>query len=240
VIELFKETRYPEFSWSLSRHKTFLDCQRKYAYDYYIPHNCRKEDAPTISRDAYRLKKITNLEMLFGNAVHDIIFIVIKHRQYLSTKHVPSEGELVLRLRNILNTAFQDSMNRKSLWKTRPKYYTMLHEIYYNGSLPAEKVNDIQEILDVCIKQLFSSKTFNDILNKKHMRFIEAERFRYTHINDVKVTFVTDFVYRDIQEGKWIIVDWKTGKESYEDRNQPALYAMYLQKAFNVKDLNEI
>ena len=70
------------------------------------------------------------------------------------------------------------------------------------------------------------------------MRFVEAERFRYTHMNDVKVTIVMYFVYRDIQEGKWIIVDWKTGKESYEDRHQLALYALYLQKAFKVKDLN--
>ncbi|WP_423800755.1 PD-(D/E)XK nuclease family protein [Neobacillus sp. SAB-20_R2A] len=235
---MFKETIYPEFSWSLSRHKTFLDCQRKYAYDYYIGHNGWKNDAPTISRDAYRLKKITNLEMLFGNAVHDIIFNVIK--QYLSTNHIPSESELILRLRNILNTAFQDSMHRKSLWIARPKYYTMLHEIYYNGSLPVEKVNDIQERLDVCIKHFFNSKTFTDIINKRQMRFVEAERFRYMKMNDVKITIVMDFVYRDIQEGKWIIVDWKTGKESFEDRHQLALYAMYLQRAFNVKDLDEI
>ena len=102
--------------------------------------------------------------MLFGNAVHQIIFNVIK--QYLSTEHIPSESELVLRLRNILNIAFQDSMQRRSLWMARPKYYTMLHEIYYDGSLPAEKVNDIQDRLDVCIKNFFNSKTFTDIVNK--------------------------------------------------------------------------
>jgi hypothetical protein len=101
-------------------------------------------------------------------------------------------------------------------------------------------VNDIQERLDVCVKHFFTSKTFTDIMNKKQMKFVEAERFRFMNMNDVKVTIVMDFVYRDIEEGKWIIVGWKTGKESYEDRHHLALYALYLQKAFNVKNLDEI
>lgn len=235
---MFETKPYPEFSWSLSRHKTFLDCSRKYAYDYYIGHNGWLKESSIISKDAYRLKKITNLEMLFGNVVHEIIFNVMN--QYLTTSHIPSENELVQRIRNILNTAFIDSMQRKVLWSARPKYYTMLHEIYYGGSLPKEKVHDIQERLDVCMKNFFKSKTFTDILNKKQMKFIEAERFRYMRMNDVKVTIVMDFVYRDMENGKWIIVDWKTGKESYEDRHQLALYALYLQQALKVKDLNEI
>lgn len=237
-MNVFETKPYPEFSWSLSRHKTFLDCSRKYAYDYYIGHNGWLKESSIISKDAYRLKKITNLEMLFGNVVHEIIFNVMN--QYLTTSHIPSENELVQRIRNILNTAFIDSMQRKVLWSARPKYYTMLHEIYYGGSLPKEKVHDIQERLDVCMKNFFKSKTFTDILNKKQMKFIEAERFRYMRMNDVKVTIVMDFVYRDMENGKWIIVDWKTGKESYEDRHQLALYALYLQQALKVKDLNEI
>jgi CRISPR/Cas system-associated exonuclease Cas4 (RecB family) len=237
-MNVFETKPYPEFSWSLSRHKTFLDCSRKYAYDYYIGHNGWLKESSIISKDAYRLKKITNLEMLFGNVVHEIIFNVMN--QYLTTSHIPTENELVQRIRNILNTAFIDSMQRKVLWSARPKYYTMLHEIYYGGSLPKEKVHDIQERLDVCMKNFFKSKTFTDILNKKQMKFIEAERFRYMRMNDVKVTIVMDFVYRDMENGKWIIVDWKTGKESYEDRHQLALYALYLQQALKVKDLNEI
>lgn len=238
VKELFNATKYPEFSWSLSRHKTFLDCQRKYAYNYYISHNGWKQDAVKISRDAFRLKKITNLEMLFGNIVHEIISNVIQ--QYLKTNYIPSEEELNQRIRNTLNTAFIDSVKRKELWFAKPNYYTMLHEIYYNGSLPEEKVHDIQERLDVCINNFYSSKTFTDIAHKKQMKFIESERFRYMTLNGIKVIIVMDFVYRDIENGKWIIVDWKTGKESFEDRNQLALYAMYLQQAFKVKDLSEI
>lgn len=49
-----------------------------------------------------------------------------------------------------------------------------------------------------------------------------------------------DFLYRDRNEGKWIIVDWKTGKESFEDRHQLALYALYLQRVLKVKSIEEI
>ncbi|NHM32105.1 PD-(D/E)XK nuclease family protein [Neobacillus terrae] len=48
----------------------------------------------------------------------------------------------------------------------------------------------------------------------------------------MKVFIVIEFLYRDIISEKWVIVDWKTGKESAEDRNQLALYALYLKKKF--------
>jgi CRISPR/Cas system-associated exonuclease Cas4 (RecB family) len=59
-------------------------------------------------------------------------------------------------------------------------------------------------------------------------------------IDGVKIFIVMDFLYRDIKEGKWIIVDWKTGKESFEDRHQLALYALYLKRVLKVKTIEEI
>lgn len=235
---MFDIKPYPAFTWSLSRHKSFLDCRRKYAYDYYFGHNGWHQDANSLAKNSYRLKKITNLEMLFGNTVHDLIFQVTQ--QFIKTGYLPPAAELVNRIRNVLNTAFLDSMKRKEHWAAKPKYYKMLHEIYYSGSLPAQKVQEIQERLAVCIDHFFSSKTFTDISEKPNMKFIEAERFRYMELNHIKVVVVMDFVYQDTEKGKWIIVDWKTGKESFEDRHQLALYALYIMQKFKLKSLDEI
>jgi hypothetical protein len=49
---------FPDFSWSNSRHKTFLECVRKYYYQYYESHNGWLYEAPDESKAAYRLKNI--------------------------------------------------------------------------------------------------------------------------------------------------------------------------------------
>lgn len=36
---MFEIKKFPEFSWSFSRHKTLMDCSRKYGYEYYVAHN---------------------------------------------------------------------------------------------------------------------------------------------------------------------------------------------------------
>ncbi|SHG90936.1 PD-(D/E)XK nuclease family protein [Ornithinibacillus halophilus] len=235
---MFEIRTYPEFSWSLSRHKTLLDCSRKYYYDYYAGHNGWLYESTNFAKTAYRLKKLTNLEMYFGSAVHNVINGVINN--YMSSGSIPTEHELVGTLRGLLNTAYIDSMHRKEDWMHKPKQYTMFHEIYYNGKLPSEKIEEIQDRLAVSMKHFLSSKTFSDMTGNKQMRFIESERFRTMTINGTKIFIVMDFVYRDMEKGKWIIVDWKTGKESIEDKNQLALYAHYLMRAFDVDSLDEI
>jgi CRISPR/Cas system-associated exonuclease Cas4 (RecB family) len=235
---MFEVKPYPEFSWSLSRHKALMECPRKYAYEYYISHNGWLRDSNILAKDAYRFKKMTNLEILFGSAVHDLILSVIGN--FLNTGFIPPETELIQRLRSTLNSAFKDSKIRADLWRERPNHFQMLHEIYYNGELPLEKVDEIQKRLNVSMGNFLSSKTFTDVRVNKDMQFVEAERFRFMFIDGVKIFIVMDFLYRDMNEGKWIIVDWKTGKESFEDRHQLALYALYLQRVLKVQSIEEI
>jgi CRISPR/Cas system-associated exonuclease Cas4 (RecB family) len=238
IAAMFEIKPYPEFSWSLSRHKALMECPRKYAYEYYISHNGWLRDSNILAKDAYRFKKMTNLEILFGSAVHDLILSVIGN--YLKTGFIPPEAELIQRLRSTLNAAFKDSKGRAQMWSERPNHFQMLHEIYYNGELPQDKVDEIQKRLNVSMGNFLKSKTFTDVKENSNMQFVEAERFRFMFIDGVKIFIVMDFLYRDMNQGKWIIVDWKTGKESFEDRHQLALYALYLQRVLKVKSIEEI
>lgn len=116
----------------------------------------------------------------------------------------------------------------------------MLFEMYYDGKLDQKEVNDYRERLEIVFENLFYSSSFQDITTRQFtMRFHHSKEFRYKLIDGVKVFVVMDLLYRDIEKGKWIIVDWKTGKESDDVRIQLAVYAYYLMTIFEA-DLDEI
>ncbi|WP_281974446.1 PD-(D/E)XK nuclease family protein [Halobacillus litoralis] len=237
---MFEIKPYPDLSWSLSRHKTMLTCLRKYAYDYYVSHNGWLNQADTLARQTYRLKKITNLEMLFGSIVHDLINQTIQNT--LKNQPILDEGAFTDEVRHHLNRGFIESTKKEHLWQNRPKHYTMLHEIYYSqtNTLPEGKISKITDRLDTTVKNFFASQTFSDVLNKENMKFIESETFRFMKTDGIKIFIVMDLVYKDLKRNKWVIVDWKTGKSSDEDRNQLALYALYLKQKHNIHSLEDI
>ncbi|UCZ53619.1 PD-(D/E)XK nuclease family protein [Bacillus shivajii] len=225
---------YPEFSWSLSRHKSMIDCARKYGLSYYASHNGWFRDSSEFAKEAYRLKKITNLPILFGQEVHDMIESVINH--YLATSNIPDEDRLTTHIRNQLNRAFRDSVKGYNDWFQRPNKFNMLHEIYYGGKLRQEAIEKIEERLDVCITNFLNSDSFRDLTERRsEIEFLESEQFRTMEIEGVKVFVVIDVLYKDLINDKWVIVDWKTGKESLEDRHQLAIYAMYLSQKFGAR-----
>ncbi|MCA0971202.1 PD-(D/E)XK nuclease family protein [Halobacillus litoralis] len=237
---MFEIKPYPELSWSISRHKTMLTCLRKYAYDYYTSHNGWLSSADSLAKQAYRLKKVTNLEMHFGSVVHDLIYQIIQ--DVLKDKELPSEEKIVDEIRHHLNRGFIESTRKEHLWRNRPKHYTMLHEIYYSqtNTLPQAKVKKITDRLNTTVKNFFASQSFADVLNKRDMQFIDSEKFRFMKTDGVKVFIVMDLVYKNLAEDKWVIVDWKTGKKSEEDRNQLALYALYLQQKYKIESIDQI
>lgn len=237
---MFEFKPYPELSWSLSRHKTMLTCSRKYAYDYYVAHNGWLKSGDTLAKQTYRLKKMTNLEMHFGSIVHDLIYQIIQ--RVLNNNHIPNEESVVDEIRHHLNRGFIESTKKEHLWMNRPKHYTMLHEIYYSQSstLPLSKINKITDRLNVTVKNFFASQTFADVLNQENMKFIDSESFRFMKTDGIKIYVVMDLVYKDLIHDQWVIVDWKTGKSSEEDRNQLALYALYLQQKYDIESLDEI
>lgn len=78
-------------------------------------------------------------------------------------------------------------------------------------------------------KELFTSRTYQDILTKLEMHVLHSEDFQTFEVNGVDVFVVLDFVYKDVSQEKWIVVDWKTGKESEDDRKQLAFMPFFYQ-----------
>lgn len=236
---MFVVKTYPEFSWSLSRHYTLTECKRRYAYQYYVSHNGWLKDAPPEARHAYRLKNITNLEMFFGSIVHETIKKAIDY--YLQTNQLPEEITLREYIRKRLNNGFLDSTRRKEQWFKHPNKTTMFHEIYYKetNQLPTEKVEKITHRLQVAMQHFLSSQTVHE-LKTQSIDVKEAEKFRVLRIGQLKVYVVLDLLYYDRSKNHWVIVDWKTGKQSEEDLYQLALYVLYLMNAYSIPHHQDI
>ncbi|MED1470578.1 PD-(D/E)XK nuclease family protein [Bacillus salipaludis] len=223
---------FPEFSWSNSRHKTFLECVRKYYHQYYESHNGWLYEAPDENKAAYRLKNIKNIPILLGDLIHKAIDWQLK--KFLNDKSLFTEDEMITLITRSLNKAYLDSTKQRQLWFNKPKQYQMLHEIYYGNGLSKDAIAAAKMKLDLCVKNFFTSKTYQDILTKLEMHVLHSEDFQTFEVNGVDVFVVLDFVYKDVSQEKWIVVDWKTGKESEDDRKQLAFYALFLSKQHNI------
>lgn len=231
---MFEIKKYPEFSWSLSRSKSVLACQKKYAYDYYIGHNgWLKYNVEPLAQHAYRLKKLQHLPMFFGQIAHQLIEETIKDVGY--SKNVPTVNSLVEQARQKLNAAYVTSTREYESWKVKPNQFDMFFDIYYNGALNKEEVGVYQGRLNQIFTNFLNSRTLQELMNKEGQTYIhEPEQFRFFMVDEIKVYLVIDLMYQDIKTEKWVIVDWKTGKPSADDRQQLALYAFYLKETLNV------
>ncbi len=229
---------YPEFCWSLSRHKRFSDCLRSYWYAYYGAYGGWQKESSNLSKHIYRLKMLQSIHMVFGSSVHNQIQ---RFSSNVHTTNLPSETEIIRNVRSDLNKAYQDSKYHQKLWAENPSQYKMLMEIYYDNELPLNVIEEYQTKLPLVAKNLITSETVNDLFRRgDEIELIAAERFRCMERQGIKIWVVMDLVYRDKKTGRYVIVDFKTGKSSENDVVQLILYAWFIQQAFGIESLDQI
>ncbi|WP_169732331.1 RecB family exonuclease [Cohnella thermotolerans] len=230
--------KFPELSWSLSRHKRFLECKRNYWYSYYGAFGGWQNESSNLTRHIYRLKTLQSIHMVFGSSVHNQIQ---RFTNNVRSTRLPSETEIISNIRSDLNKAYQDSRYRQRLWVENPGDYKMLMEIYYDNDLPLDVIEEYQTKLPLVAKNLISSETVNDLFRRgDEIEVIAAERFRCIERNGIKIWVVMDLVFRDKLTGKYVIVDFKTGKSSANDVIQLVLYAWFIQQIFGIVSLDQI
>lgn len=228
------ETReFPEKSWSISRMKVINSCLREYYYHYYGSHNGWIYTSNEEAKVAWRLKKLTNIWMLFGSKMHGVFKQAIGQ---VTRGNKPMDKEVLIKvIKNNLNNVVRDSINKFNTgeWDNYPSG-EMLQEYYYGEKLSEGVIIDIKERLEVCASNFFTSKTFNDIL-QNNLRVVENDEstFNSFNIDDMKVYSIIDTLYED-KDGNYIIVDWKTGNYNEEDKEQLLVYALYVMDKYKV------
>lgn len=234
MSDTYQERKYPEKSWSISKMKTLENCERDYYYTYYGSHNGWIYTSTDEQKMAWRLKKLTNLWMCFGEVVHKEIKGIINICKKDKTKFMNATrfNEVTLnKLRNIIRESIQ-KYNTKE-WDEYPKGI-MLQEYYYGDKISKQIGNELKERLSQCINSFYVSKSFEDIL-KSETVIIENDEDIFSSINydSLKVYSKIDLLYKDY-DGYYVIVDWKTGKASDSDKEQLLVYAWYVMEQYGV------
>lgn len=221
----FEIRPYPEFSWSQSRRATFRECPRKYYWHYYGSHNGWLDEATEESRLAWRLKKTTNLHMLLGNVVHELVASAIEGVR--GGARAPTAAELIAEGRNRLNRAWQESQRRDE-WERSPGSLTMMMEFYRGTGPPRDLIEQIRDRLHACLRGLFSSEAYREALEAPLVEIKDVDRLEFVELEGVKLYAQPDLVYR--LGDAWRIVDWKTGGRHESHAPQLRTYAVYLRE----------
>lgn len=226
---------YPEKSWSISRVKTIKSCLREYYYTYYGSHRGWDMEASYEQKYSWRLKKLTNIWLAFGDVIHKAIKNIIDFKKNNIDKEIDVDA-LKEFVRTNLNIIVKQSSRKDSIlrWNEYPKG-NMLLEYYYDGKLEREDILEIKDRIEQCVENIFESKTFFDINKGEYLDILEVDEgnFDYFFHEGVKVFALIDLLYLD-NDRNIVIVDWKTGKQNEEDREQLLVYLLYVMEKYNV------
>lgn len=86
--------------------KVMENCYREYYYTYYGSHNGWIDNVTDEQKVAWRLKKLTNIWLMFGDKLHDVIKKTIKNKHNLNI----TPNYLKEYMRKVLNHGVKESI----------------------------------------------------------------------------------------------------------------------------------
>ena len=215
------------FSWSLSRHKIFNDCKRRYYLNYYGYWNGWKNNADEKIKKIYMLKNITNRFLLSGSTVHDMIKYVIHN--YGNNHHLLFENAKQIMI-DKLGRDFLASKNKD--WQKKIKGNCNLSEHYYNDNISDDKWIEFRNDAVNSLRSFYLSDEFKLIQNSDMSDWFSIDDIDSFEYYDTKIFAAPDFGFH--YNDKNIIYDWKCGKESVDDENQLLVYSLYSKKKWGL------
>jgi len=247
------------FSWSASRHDTFMSCKRRYYYSYY---------ASALDPEIYRLKKLSALPLWAGSVVHDTIEAFLRAHDA-----VPSAEEQEALIRSVVHSGMLTEWRISEASSApgghggaaaeRPpegrlsavpvplpeRAATELQDgplpfrlFEHEYGIPVEQedkriaVNTVMRSL----KHFFRSETLRRAFEVGRERWLALEDLVSFHVGETEVFVRMDLAYREL-DGRVVIVDWKTGRnEGRFNEVQIAGYALYAAEQGWVQEPEEI
>lgn len=225
------------FSYSPSQGSMFQTCQRQYWFSRYGSWGGWEKDASPLTRETYRLKKLTNRYLWTGNRVHE----TIQHILSLFQKELEFDpGEVRSRLLEQFRQDFRESRNhpRKTV---PPKNKVVLIE-HEDTELNVSD-GEWKKLVDRALSALdgfFLSEAFRLIRelgpsailrNDDVLESIQASAKGYEF-----PVYVTIDVALKTNAGV-MILDWKTGKpdSSGGHQQQLGLYALFAESKWKIQ-----
>lgn len=222
-------------AWSESRVKTLRECMKKYWYTYCLSWGGWQSSAPQERRTAYMLKNMTNMPMLVGSIVHDVIEMVItigrQNGQWMSLEDAQKDAIQLLR------KAWLDSTKKR--WQQSPKHHTNLAEHFYDEEIPDDKIKAYKHKVLISLKSFYGCPLFAIMKNLPKEDWLTIEDFaKFTLNTGEEVAVKIDCGFR--HESKVFLLDFKTGAVSDSVIDQLVTYGMYAIKKGWTKDPDDI
>jgi hypothetical protein len=209
----FEIKPYPEFAWSISRQRKFDQCPRAYFYTYYLGWNGWLDGAPTETRVAYRLGKLTSLDALLGQQID------VRARELEAAARtgavLPEAGELESRTREALRQLWTRSRTGRAAFEARPNKVTMLRSLYMDQDTQPE-TDRLNQKAGPSIQGLLTTSHWERLRACGDSGRVEVPDFASFQHDGIKVFAAPDLAY--VHEGVLHVIDWKTGRE---DDTQP-------------------
>ncbi len=208
------------FGWSLSREATFDHCRRRYFFHYYLSWGGWRADAPAISREAFKLKRLVSLPLWRGQLVHYVASMVL--RSMKAKGRLPDKDRVIAYTIERFETQLAFSRDRKYL--TTPKktfeslnidWLALIDHEYGRPVTDAALERTRGECVEA-IEGLYGGPILGVLLETDRAKWdIEdlasgafSQQFDY---GGATVFVKTDFMFRG-GDGTLGIVDWKTNR----------------------------
>ena len=217
-----------EFSWSLSRARTFQDCPLKYWFHYYGSWGGWEPDAPPETREIYLLKNLTGLHLIAGDIVHRAVEKAL--RNFSQGKEETDPERVVTWCKTEMQRAFKES--QEGIWRERPKQYTRLFEHEYGQTPQRDFLVRIAKKVGSSVRNFFTSQAFAVIRETDTNEWLPMETLDTFQFETTKVYAVPDFACR--HRGEVLLFDWKTGKPDKRNEDQLVLYALFAAARWGV------
>jgi hypothetical protein len=222
-----------DFSWSKSRHEKFSECLRAYYLYYYRSWGGWDARAPADVRELYVLKKLNNRYTWAGGVVHDAIKQALLA---LRAGRTVAPEQAIARVHRLMQADFKHSAAR-AYWKEKlRKEFAGLVEHEYAVPVANDEWKANWNTARSALEWFFNSRwpaLARSLRPEQWLEVDEGFEFSSFQVEGVKVFAIPDFAYYDDQ-GRAIVVDWKTGKarDGYDD--QVLGYALYIATRYKL------
>ncbi|MGH9338583.1 MAG: PD-(D/E)XK nuclease family protein [Acidobacteriota bacterium] len=217
-----------DFSWSLSRHKAFQACPRRYYLASYRSWGGWEARADKLTKLCYRLSKMQNLWTWSGAIVHSQIENCLRR---IAAGMDPGESADLIEPAAIEALRVGWVQSKSGAWKSDPKGAVNLFEHYYDQPVEQRLTELIKQRVVNSLRYFRESSAFEFILACGPGRWKSLEQFQSFQLGKLKVGLRIDFAAAT-SEDQAIIWDWKTGKPAEDDTLQAAIYTLYAMTAW--------
>jgi CRISPR/Cas system-associated exonuclease Cas4 (RecB family) len=227
------------FSYSHSRGDLFRSCPRRYWFVRYGSWGGWNRDADPVTREIYRLTKLSNRYLWTGHHVHETVRELIE--TLLSGLPLPSSEKVKGDLLSIFRTEFARSKKDRSGEKpVRKGFFGLLEHDSRAFSIPDSEWKPTVDRALESVDGFYRSWVLPEIEALGRESFLDRDEELRTGTlsvdgRNVPVHLKIDLAYRN-DRGLVNVLDWKTGKpggSSAHDR-QLGLYAWYFEKERDV------